>query len=203
MKLYYSPGACSLAPHIALREAALEFELVKVNTRERSTSDGSDWLAVNPNGYVPALVLDDGEVLTEVAAILQYIADRAPQAGLVPAAGTMDRYRLLEWLNFIATELHKGFAPMFRPGTPDEYKATSRERLELRLGHVAKRMQGREFAVGSRFTVADCYLYVVLGWSRAGGIDRAKWPVLQAYHAKIGERPAVQAARAAEGLPGA
>jgi glutathione S-transferase len=200
MKLYFSPGACSLAPHIALREAGLEFELVKTNTRDRTTSDGSDWLRVNPKGYVPALMLDDGEVLTEVPAVLQYIAAQKPDSGLAPAAGTMDRYRFLEWLNFIGTELHKGFAPMFRPGVPEEYKTMSRERLEQRLSYAADQLIGRDFAVGRQFTVADAYLYVVLGWTRPAGLDRERWPVLQAYHARIGERPAVKAARAAEGL---
>lgn len=202
MKLYFSPGACSLAPHIALREAGLDFEAVKTNTRERTTSDGSDFLRLNPKGYVPTLVLDNGDVLTEGPAILQYIGDRKPESGLVPACGTMERYRVQEWLNFTATELHKGFGPLLRPGVPEDFKAASRQRLEGRLSYVADQLIGRDFLVGRDFTVADAYLYVVLGWTRAGGIERERWPVLQAYHAQIGERPAVKAARAAEGLRG-
>jgi glutathione S-transferase len=200
MKLYFSPGACSLAPHIALREAGLEFEAVKTNTRERTTADGTDFSRVNPKNYVPALVLDNGDLLTEGPAILQYIGDRKPESGLTPACGTMERYRVQEWLNFTATELHKGFGPLLRPGVPDDFKASARERLEGRLSYVADQLIGRDFLVGRQFTVADAYLYTVLGWTRAGGIERERWPVLQAYHARIGERPAVKAARQAEGL---
>lgn len=200
MKLYYSPGACSLAPHIALVEAGLGFEAVKTNTREKTSADGADFLRLNPKGYVPALVLDDGQVLTEGPAILQYIGDRRPESGLVPAPGTMERYRVQEWLNFTATELHKGFGPLIRPGVPEDFRAASRQRLEGRLSYVADQLIGRDFVVGRRFTVADAYLYVILGWTRAGGIERERWPVLQAYHAAINARPAVQAARAAEGL---
>jgi glutathione S-transferase len=202
MKLYFSPGACSLAPHIALREAGIEFEAVKTNTREKTTADGSDFLKVNPKGYVPALLLDDGAVLTEGPAILQYIGDRNPGTGVVPACRTMERYRVQEWLNFTATEIHKGFGPLIRPGVPEDFKAASRQRLEGRLSYVADQLIGRDFLVGRQFTVADAYLYVVLGWTRAGGIERERWPVLQAYHAAINARPAVQAARAAEGLKG-
>jgi glutathione S-transferase len=200
MKLYFSPGACSLAPHIALIEAGLGFEAIKTNTRDKTTSYGSDFLKVNPKGYVPALVLDNGEVLTEGPAILQYIGDRKPESGLVPACGTMERYRVQEWLNFTATELHKGFGPLLRPGVPEDFKAASRQRVEGRLSFVADQLIGREFVVGRQFTVADAYLYVVLGWTRAVAIERERWPVLQAYHAAIGQRPAVQRARAAEGL---
>lgn len=200
MKLYFSPGACSLAPHIALREAALDFELVKTNTREKTTSDGSDWAKVNPKGYVPALALDNGDVLTEGPAILQYIADRKPESGLIPAPGTTDRYRVQEWLNFVATEMHKGFGPLLRPGVPEDFKATSRQRLEGRFSYAADQLIGRDYLVGSRFTIADAYLYVVVGWTKAGGLDRERWPVLNAYHARIGERAAVKAAREAEGL---
>lgn len=200
MKLYFSPGACSLAPHIALREAGLDFEAVRTNTREKTTADGADFLRLNPKGYVPALLLDDGELLTEGPAILQYIGDRRPESGLVPAPGTMERYRVQEWLNYAATELHKGFGPLLRPGVPEDFRAASRQRLEGRLSYVADQLIGRDFVVGRQFTVADAYLYVVLGWTRAGGIERERWPVLQQYHAAINRRPAVQAARAAEGL---
>lgn len=203
MKLYFSPGACSLAPHIALREAGIEFEAVKTNTRERSTSDGSDFLAVNPKGYVPALLLDSGESLTECQAILHYIADRKPEAGLLPAAGSMAYYRALEWLSFIATELHKGLGPIFRPGSPEDLKASTRDRIGGRLSWVSTQLDGREFAVGDAFTVVDAYLYVVIGWLRPAGLDPERWPVLRDYHARIGQRPAVRAARQAEGLPAA
>lgn len=202
MKLYFSPGACSLAPHIVLHELGIPFESSKTNTRDRTTADGSDWSKVSPSNFVPVLMLDNGERLTEVAVILQYLGDLKPESGLVPPCGTMPRYRVQEWLNFIATELHKGFSPMFRPGTPDAYKEMARERLNVRLSHTADQLIGREFLVGNRFTVADAYLYVVSGWTRAAGIDRERWPVLRDYHARIGERPAVKAAREAEGLKG-
>ena len=201
MKLYFSPGACSLAPHIVLHEAGLAFQAVKTNTRERSTSDGSDFLRVNPKGYVPALLLDNGESLTECPAILQYLADLRPESGLLPPARSMDYYRVLEWVAFVATELHKGFGPIFRPGTPDDLKASTRERVAGRLDYSSRQLDGRDFAVGTRFTIADAYLYVVLGWMKPAGLDRDRWPVLRDYHARIGARPAVKAARQAEGLP--
>ena len=201
MKLYFSPGACSLAPHIVLHEAGLAFQAVKTNTRERSTSDGSDFLRVNPKGYVPALLLDNGESLTECPAILQYLADLRPESGLLPPARSMDHYRVLEWVAFVATELHKGFGPIFRPGTPDDLKASTRERVAGRLDHSSRQLDGRDFAVGRQFTIADAYLYVVLGWMKPAGLDRDRWPVLRDYHARIGARPAVKAARQAEGLP--
>ncbi|GIK34404.1 MAG: hypothetical protein AMXMBFR45_13350 [Gammaproteobacteria bacterium] len=202
MKLYFSPGACSLAPHIVLHEAGLAFQAVKTNTRERSTSDGSDFLRVNPKGYVPALLLDNGESLTECPAILQYLADLRPESGLLPPARSMDYYRVLEWVAFVATELHKGFGPIFRPGTPDDLKASTRERVAGRLDFTARQLDGRDFAVGAQFTIADAYLYVVLGWMKPAGLDRERWPVLRDYHARIGARPAVKAARQAEGLAG-
>lgn len=201
MKLYFSPGACSLAPHIVLHEAGLAFQAVKTNTRERSTSDGSDFLRVNPKGYVPALLLDNGESLTECPAILQYLADLRPESGLLPPAPSMDHYRVLEWVAFVATELHKGFGPIFRPGTPDDLKASTRERVAGRLDYSSRQLEGRDFAVGTQFTIADAYLYVVLGWMKPAGLDRERWPVLRDYHARIGARPAVKAARQAEGLP--
>jgi len=201
MKLYFSPGACSLAPHIVLHEAGIAFQAVKTNTRERSTSDGSDFLRVNPKGYVPALLLDNGESLTECPAILQYLADLRPESGLLPPARSMDHYRVLEWVAFVATELHKGFGPIFRPGTPDDLKASTRERVAGRLDYSSRQLEGRAFAVGTQFTIADAYLYVVLGWMKPAGLDRERWPVLRDYHARIGARPAVKAARQAEGLP--
>jgi glutathione S-transferase len=200
MKLYYSPGACSLASHIALIEAALPFTADKVDMRTRQTSDGREFASVNPNGYVPSLELDDGEILNEGQAILQYIADRAPGAQLAPPAGTMPRYRLIEWLSFISSELHKGFGPLLRPGGPEDTKAAIRDKLGLRFGYVAKHLASRQYLVGDHFTVADAYLYTILTWTRIAGIDLAAWPVLVAYRDRVQQRPAVQAARAAEGL---
>jgi glutathione S-transferase len=198
MKLYFSPGACSLASHIALREAGLDFRLEKVDLRTHRTADGRDYYAINPKGYVPALELDDGAVLTEGAAILQYIADQRPAAGLAPAAGTLDRYRLQEWLGFIGTELHKSFSPLFNPTTPDDVRAATRERLEGRFGFTAAALDGRPFLLGEHFTVADAYLYTVLGWTKAVGIDRTERRVLDALNQRVGERPTVGAARDAE-----
>ena len=200
MKLYFSPGACSLAPHIALREAGLSFSIDKVDMRSRQTSDGRDFRTVNPNGYVPALELDNGETLTEVQAILQYVADQKPDSQLAPPAGSLPRYRLLEWLSFISSELHKGFGPLLRPGQPEEVKAATKERLTNRLNHVAHHLASRQYVVGEHFTVADAYLYTVLTWTRVAGMDLAAWPVLAAYRERIQQRPAVQAARATEGL---
>ena len=200
MKLYFSPGACSLASHITLLEAGLPFTADKVDMRTRQTSDGRDFTAINPKGYVPALELDDGELLSEGPAILQYLADRQPSARLAPPAGTMERYRLMEWLNFITSELHKGFGPLLRPGGPEEVKTATRERLGQRLGLVANHLASRQYLVGDHFTVADAYLYTVLTWTRIAGIELSAWPVLAAYRDRIGQRPAVQAARQAEGL---
>jgi len=200
MKLYMKPGACSLAPHIALREAGLTFDLVKVDLATKKTEDGGDFLAVNPKGQVPTLAFDDGDVLTENAVILQYVADQAPQAALLPEAGSAARYRVLEWLNFIATELHKGFSPLFRPTTPDAYKATIKETLAAKLAVLDRRLAGVPFLAGDRFTVADVYAFVVVGWAKPMGIDLSPWPNLAAYMARLAERPAFQAARAAEGL---
>lgn len=200
MKLYYSPGACSLASHIALLEAGLPFTADRVDMRTRQTSDGRDFTTVNPNGYVPSLELDNGEILNEGQAILQYIADRSPGAQLAPPAGTMPRYRVLEWLSFISSELHKGFGPLLRPGGPEDTKTSIRDKLGLRLGYVARHLASRQYLVGDHFTVADAYLYTILTWTRIAGIDLSAWPVLAAYRERIQQRPAVQAARAAEGL---
>lgn len=200
MKLYYSPGACSLASHITLVEAGLPFTADKVDMRARLTSDGRDFTTVNPNGYVPALELDDGQVLTESQAILQYLADQKPAAQLAPPAGTFERYRLLEWLSFISSELHKGFGPLLRPGGAKEVKAAAREKLGTRLHHVARHLASRQYLVGEHFTVADAYLYTILTWTRMTGIDLSAWPVLAAYRERIQQRPAVQAVRQTEGL---
>jgi glutathione S-transferase len=200
VKLFFSPGACSLAPHIALYEAGLPFAADKVDMRTRRTSDGQDFRTINPKGYVPALMLDSGEVLTECPAILQYLADQKPDAALAPPAGTLPRYRLIEWLSFIASELHKSFGPLLRPGVAEEAKAEARDRLAPRLAHVAQHLASRQYLVGDHFTVADAYLYTVLTWTRFTGIDLAAWPVLAAYRDRVQQRTAVQAARNAEGL---
>ena len=202
MKLYYSPGACSLASHIALIEAGLPFTADKVDMRTRQTSDGRPFSEVNPSGYVPALEIDQGEVLTEGQAILQYVADQKPDARLAPPAGTLPRYRLMEWLGFIGTELHKNFGPLLRPGGPDEPKVAARDKLSNRLNYVANHLASRQYLVGDHFTVADAYLYTILTWTRVASLDLAAWPVLAAYRDRIQQRPAVQAARAAEGLKG-
>lgn len=200
MKLYFRPGASSLSPHIALREADLAFDLEKVDTVTKKTETGADYLAINPKGYVPALQLDDGQVLTEVSAIVQYIADRAPAARLAPAAGTMERYRLAEWLNYISTELHKSFAPLFSPKAPDEWKAVAKAQLVAKFGFLAKQLDGKQYLMGDTFTVADGYLFTVLRWTTSVKIDLAQWPVLAQYVERVAARPAVHAALLAEGL---
>lgn len=200
MKLYYSPGACSLASHIALVEAGVPFTADRIDMRTRQTSDGRAFTDVNPNGYVPALELDSGEILTEGQAILQYIADQKPGSHLAPPVGTMPRYRLLEWLSYVSSELHKNFGPLLRPVGPEEFLTATRDKLKLRLNHVAAHLASRQYLVGDHFTVADAYLYTILTWTRIAGMDLAAWPVLAAYRERIQQRPAVQAARAAEGL---
>jgi glutathione S-transferase len=199
MKLYYSPGACSLAPHIVLREAGLDHALVKVNTKAKQTADGRNYLDINPKGYVPALELDDGQVLTEAAVLVQYLADRAPVPGLAPAPGSADRYRLQEWLNFIATELHKGHGVLWYPNIPDDEKNRAREKLAARYDHLSTHLAGREWLLG-RYSVADAYLFTILNWAQWTGIDLSRWPVLQQYHARVAARPQVQQALKAEGL---
>lgn len=200
MKLYFRPGASSLSPHIALREADLAFDLEKVDTITKKTEAGADYLAINPKGYVPALQLDDGQVLTEVSAIVQYIADRAPASRLAPAAGTMERYRLAEWLNYISTEIHKSFSPLFSPKAPDEWKTVVKEQLATKFGFLAKQLDGKQYLMGDTFTVADCYLFTVLRWTTSVKIDLAQWPVLAQYVERVAARPAVHAALLAEGL---
>ena len=200
MKLYFSPGACSLSPHIALREAGLPFQMERVDLSTAKTESGADYTQVNPNGYVPALVLDNGEVLTEGPAIVQYIADRNPDSGLAPKAGTLARYHLMEWLNFISSEIHKSFSPLFNPNAAEEWKNGVRELLGRRLNTLSKELDGRPYLLGDQFTVADGYLFTVLSWSGHVGIDLSPWPVLTDYLARIGARPKVQEALRAEGL---
>ncbi|WP_420472745.1 glutathione transferase GstA [Noviherbaspirillum sp. ST9] len=200
MKLYYSTGTCSLSPHIVLLEAGLPFDVERVNLASKKTAGGADYLEVNPKGYVPTLVLDSGDVLTEGPAIVQYLADKVPEKQLVPAAGTMERYHLIEWLNFISTELHKSFSPLFKPNTPEETKQAYRDLLAARINIVEKQLQGREYLTGNQFSVADAYLFTVLNWARPMKIDLGQWPAVQAYMQRVAARPAVHAAMKAEGL---
>ncbi|HSI57005.1 MAG TPA: glutathione transferase GstA [Ideonella sp.] len=200
MKLYYSPGACSLSPHIALLEAGLPVTLVKASTKTKLLEDGSDFLAINPKGQVPTLELDSGERLTEGPAIVQYIADQAPASGLAPAAGTMARYRLIEWLNFITSELHKGFSPLFNPATVAETKAQAAAALQKRLAWVDSQLEGQRYLLGENFTVADAYLFTVTNWAGAVKLDISGLKNLGRYMARVAARPAVQAALVAEGL---
>ena len=200
MKLYFAPGACSLSPHIVLREAGLPFTAVKVNGKTKELEGGGDYRLVNPKGYVPALGLDDGGVLTEGPAIVQYIADQAPASKLAPANGTIERYRLQEWLNFITSELHKQFSPLFDASYPEELKAKQREKISGRLDWVAQQLGNKPYLMGETFTVADAYLFTVIGWGQWVGIDLAKWPMLKAYHERVAARPKVREAMVAEGL---
>lgn len=200
MKLYYFSGACSLASNIALREAGLKFELVKVDRRTRKTADGLDFNEVNPKGYVPVLRLDDGEVLTENIAVLQYIADRSPAAKLAPPAGTMERYHLVEWLAFVSTEIHKSFSPLFRDEAHAEVKQYARKHIATRLDYLNGAIGNRPFLMGENFTVADAYLFTVLGWGRYVDVELAQWPQLQRHHERVGARPHVIEALKSEGL---
>jgi glutathione S-transferase len=198
MKLYFNPSVCSLAPHIALREAGLSFELVKVDIRAHTVADGSDYYKINPKGYVPVLMLDNGELLTESSVISEYIADLNPAANLVPPHGTMARTRLREWMAFISTEVHKGFAPLFNPSMTDELKEMARNRLGGRLQWVAEQLGDKTHLTGDTFTIADAYLFTVLGWGKWTGVDVAKWPTLVRYCERISARPKVIEALAAE-----
>lgn len=200
MKLYFSPGACSLSPHIVLREAGLPVELLKVDLAAKTLPDGGDYLRINPKGYVPAVELPNGEVLTEGPAIVQYIADQNSDNRLAPKAGTIERYRLQEWLNFISTEIHKGFSPLFRKDITPEWRTAVIETLSKRFDVLAAKLDGKQFVMGEQFTVADAYLFVVLNWSRGVKLDLSKWPVLAEYHKRIATRPKVQEALKAEGL---
>lgn len=198
MKLYYSPGTCALASHIALLEAGLAVEPVLASTKTHTLPDGSDFYKLNPLGYVPLLELDDGTLLREGPAILQYVADLAPLKNLAPANGTMQRYRLQEWLSFISTEIHKNFSPMFSPTMPEEAKTIFKDKLKGRYAWLDEQLAGKTFLTGEHFTVADCYLFTVTNWAKPVGLDLSGFSNLQAWHARIGERPAVQAAIAAE-----
>ena len=198
MKLYYSPGACSLSAHIALHEAGLACTPMLVSTKSHQLQDGTDFYSINPLGYVPVLELDNGERLREGPAIVQYIADQVPEKNLAPANGSMARYRLQEWLTFIGTELHQGFGPLFNPATPADYQPQVRERLLKRLQWIDGQLAGKPYLMGEDFSVADGYLFTVLGWMKFIKIDLAKWPNLAAFVDRVAARPAVQAALKAE-----
>ncbi len=200
MKLYYSIGACSMSPHIVLHEAGLPFEAVLADTKTKKLADGTDYYTINPKGSVPLLELDNGERLSEGPAIVQYIADLVPAKNLAPAAGTMARYRLQEWLNYITSELHKGFSPLFNPATPADYKPLVSARLIDRLTIVDKALADKPFLMGEHFTVADAYLFTVAGWSKFVRLDISALTNLTAYLGRIATRPAVQQAMKAEGL---
>ena len=200
MKLYYIPGACSLSPHIVLREAGLPFELELVDIESKITAGGKDYYTVTPKGYVPALVLDNGQALTEGPAIVQYLADLVPEKRLAPPAGSMERYRLMEWLNYIASELHKSIGIFFMPGATEDCKNLARANLVNRLDFVERHLSKNVYLMGSDFSVADAYLFTIASWSRHINLDVAGWPALKAYHAHVAARPAVVAAMQAEGL---
>ena len=200
MKLYYSPGACSLSPHIVARELGLPIELRKVDTKAKTIEGGGDYLKVNARGYVPALELDNGEILTEGPAIVQYLADLVPQAGLAPKAGDFARYRLQEWLNFLTSEIHKQFSPLFKPTTPEDYKPIAKQNIATRFDWLEEQLAAKPYLMGDQFSVADAYLFVLLGWTGPTQIDLARWPNLAAFHKRVGARPKVQEALRAEGL---
>jgi glutathione S-transferase len=200
MKLFIKAGACSLSPHIAVRELGLDCEIVPVDLAAKKLADGSDYRAVSPKGQVPALQLDDGQLLTEGQVIVQYLADCKPESGLMPPAGTLERYRVLEWLSFISTELHKSFSPLFRPNTPDAYKTIAKETIAAKLDIVEAALAGRQWLAADTFTVADGYGFTVTNWAAPMGIDLARWPNLVAWRARVGARPGVKAAMAEEGL---
>src|SRR6185503_2925751 len=198
MKLYFSPGACSLASNIAFHEAGVPVELVRVDTKTHTLKDGTDFYKINPKGYVPAIQLDSGEVFTEGAALLQYIGDLKPETAIIPKAGTLDRFRANEWLTFVSSEIHKGFSPLFNPALDDAAKAVLRAKLEKRFGELDPHFATHKFLMGEQFTVADAYLYTVISWSNGVGIDLSKWPHLAEYRQRVADRPKVKQALQAE-----
>jgi glutathione S-transferase len=200
MKLYFAPGACSLSPHIVLREAGLPFDLESVDLKAKKLKNGADYYQINPKGQVPLLALDDGETLTEGPAIVQYIADMAPASGLIPPAGSKERYRAQEWLNFISSELHKNFSPLFRPNTPDDYKPLARDNVANRFAYVDKHLSNRPYLLGDKFMVADAYLFTMLKWAKFLSLDLTPFPNLLKFMARVGERPKVKEALRTEGL---
>lgn len=200
MKLYMSPGACSQAVNIALREAGFAFDLVKVDLKAKTLAEGGDYLAINPKGQVPALELDDGQVLTEVQAILQWIADHSRATVLAPPAGTMARYRVLEWMNMVSGEIHKGIGPLFKPDTPEDYKPIVRRTLLTKFGQCDTRLAASPYLAGDQLSIADIYLFVVAGWTGWVGVDRSGLTHLTAYLDRLGARPAFAEARKSEGF---
>jgi len=200
LKLFYSPGACSLSPHIALREAGLPFELVQVDLAAKKTEHGENFLNINPKGYVPALELDSGDVLTEGPAIVQYLADQKPEAGLAPANGTLARAHLQEMLNYISTELHKTYSPLFNPATSAETREERKEYLRKRFAYVDTVLAKRRFLLGDQFSVADAYLFTVTSWARHVDLDLSGYKALTDFQQRVAARPAVQAAMVEEGL---
>lgn len=199
MKLYYSPGACSLAPHMALCESKIPFTPEKVDLKAKTYS-GGDFKKVNPNGAVPVLELDNGERLTEAAVILQYVADQAPSANLIPAAGTWQRYKAQQWLNFVATEMHKGFSPLWKPNTPEAYKEIALQNLKAKFDFLSAHFEKSRFLMGDDLTVADFYLTTILGWSKPLKVDLTPWPKLTEFAERVRARPGVQQAMREEGL---
>lgn len=200
MKLYLKAGACSLSPHIVLEESGLPYETEAVDLKTKVTASGTDYWAINPKGYVPALQLDSGEVLTEGPAIVQYLADKVPERKLAPANGTIERYRLQSWLTFIGTELHRSFSPFFNPASSDDWKAAALGNLERRLDYTNAQLAGKSYLLGEDFSVADAYLFTILSWTKFIKLDLARWPNVAVYQARISARPAVQAALKSEGL---
>ncbi len=200
MKLYYSPGSCALSPHIVASEAGIPVELEKVDLASHKTESGEDFTRINPKGYVPALRLDDGSVLTEGPAIVQYLADQKPATGLAPAAGTIDRYRVQEWLAFIGTELHKTFGTLFNKASSDEAKQMAKANIAKRLSYINDQLTNRQYLLGGNFTVADAYAFTIVNWTNYVGLDLKPYPNVVAYMARVGARPKVQETLKAEGL---
>ena len=200
MKLYFAPGVCSLAPHIALRESGQAVELIKVDLGKKQTESGEDYLKTNVKGYLPALKLDNGQVLTEVVAILQYIVDQKPNSSLAPQAGTLEHYRLIEWLTFISSEIHKTLGALFNPKITPEWKDNQLALFGRRCDFLSDRLKGKSFLMGEQFTIADAYLFTTLGWSGYLKIDLSPWPALKEYMGRVNARPAVKEAMRAEGL---
>lgn len=201
MKLYFSPGTCSLSPHIVLNEAAFEFTIERVDLKKHATASGEPLASVHGKNYVPILELDDGQRLTEGPVIVQYVADLKPQAGLIPAAGTMERYRVLEWLNYTSSELHKTFYPLFHPELPvDDWRAFARDKITRTFDWVSSQLGEQQYVTGSRFTVADAYLFTVVNWANFVGVELSRWPTLSRYLARVASRPAVAKTLRAEGV---
>lgn len=200
MKLFYSPGACSLSPHIVLNELGLPYSVEKVDLKRHTTDDGADYYTINPKGYVPALQLDNGEVLTEGPAIVQYLADQKPQANLLPPAGSLERARVQEWLHFIGTEVHKTLAALFNPSITPEARSKTIDTFGKRLGFVEQALQGKEYLTGNTFSVADAYLFTIVNWAPMLKIDLSPWPTVMQFQKRVANRPAVQKTLQAEGL---